>query len=528
MSFNDKTTASDGGSLTRHKKYPPAAVLIMMASVLCLLPLLVTPVLPLIDFYAHIARYFALGHAAQDPWIAENYKPLWRLLPNLGLDALGTGIMMVFPPLLGAKVIAALIILAPFVGSLSLAKVVHGRIAPLHVALAGLLTYSFILAWGFSNFLFGLGIAMGATAVWIATTFQPRLQLVTGMVFGVVIMLVHGLVFGLWGLMLFWVEVMLVRQAMPLSIPNIAWRILRLGVLTILPLVIFFQTKTAGAEGGVTNAIANFGGYIENGQMWPRLIEELWQRGDSFLRVAESSYPVLDRLFGVLLWGSLAAGFVTRRFTLDQRLRAAVVFFALMVVIMPPNLFGVGHLDERIPLILLALIAAGIKTQPMAPSSSQRIQTFFGLLFVVHIAMVSIGWAKGAKEYDKFLTATEKLDQGGLAQTQFFGETKQRDKGRFCKSLLFLILLQKGSAVPTFANPTQQPIEITGPLARSLEAQRIHKETLPESHDAVSLEALKKSGFRTVVTCDDPQLAPVHGQTHLVAKGRSWSLYQMP
>ena len=194
-----------------------------------MVPLLLTPILPLIDFYAHLARYYALGNMASDPWLAENYRSAWRLLPNLGLDVLGAGVMKVLPPLIGAKLLAALIILAPFTGALLLARVIHGRIDPINIALAGLLTFSFILSWGFANFIFGLGIAMWALAMWIAATARPGLQLSVGVLFGVIIILMHGLVFGFWGLLLFCVEIMLIRQAMPLPTRTVVWRIVRLG-----------------------------------------------------------------------------------------------------------------------------------------------------------------------------------------------------------------------------------------------------------------------------------------------------------
>ena len=71
--------------------------------------MLVTPVLPLTDFYAHIARYYILANLAESQTLQQNYEAAWQLLPNLGLDVLGVGILKILPPLIAAKLIAGLI-----------------------------------------------------------------------------------------------------------------------------------------------------------------------------------------------------------------------------------------------------------------------------------------------------------------------------------------------------------------------------------------------------------------------------------
>ena len=256
------------------------------------------------------------------------------------------------------------------------------------------------------------------------------------------------------------------------------------------------------------------------------MTDEIWQRTDSFLRVAESAYPVLDRLFGVLLWGSLAAGFYFGRLKLDPRLWAAVALCIALIFIMPPNLFGVGHLDERVPLLLLALLAAGTRLADKPEGSSRWLPGFIYVLFVVHIAMVCLAWANHGRSYTQFLTAVEDLEPGGLAHAVYFGDMQERDNGRECKPLLLMLLLQNGTAVPTFANPTQQPIEIIGPLAQAQKAWKSNKDRDTDTDRAAKLDMLHAAGFRTIVACDDPHSTPETGSTDLIAQNGVWSLYQ--
>jgi hypothetical protein len=148
-------------------------------------------------------------------------------------------------------------------------------------------------------------------------------------------------------------------------------------------------------------------------------------------------------------------------------------------------------------------------------------------LFPVHIAMVCVGWANQGQSYSQFLTAVNRSEHGGLAQTYFFGDMRDRDNGRQCKPLLFLLLLQNGTAVNTFANPTQQPIGISGPLSDALEMSGRTLARDAQVGRAAILENLHDAGFRTIVTCDDPERRPAADSPDLVAQNDVWSLYQV-
>src|SRR3546814_6653804 len=109
-------------------------VLTLGCAVLLMIPLLATPVLPLIDFYNHIARYYVLSHL-DEARLAANYASAWALLPNLGLDALATPLLGVMPPLAAARLIAALILLVQFSGVIFLHRTLHRRADPLPAVL---------------------------------------------------------------------------------------------------------------------------------------------------------------------------------------------------------------------------------------------------------------------------------------------------------------------------------------------------------------------------------------------------------
>ncbi len=493
-----------------------------IVALVSLFPLFVTPVLPSIDFYAHVARYYALAHLAVDTTLAENYQASWRLLPNLGMDVLGTSVIKVLPPLFAAKALAGLAIIAPFAGALYLARSLQGRVTALNIALAGILTYNLVLGWGFANFLLGMGIALGGLGWWICQAAHPRRQLLVAMALAIVLLFTHGLVFGLWGLMLIGIEIMLIEKKGTIRLRPLVISMFRLILVALIPVLLFFQMKTASAEGGITVAFANLSTYSQQGLLWTRLWDEILLRFDSILRVAETSWPVWDRLFGLVLWIGLIAGLALGLVRLDRRMWLTVGLMAIMIWVMPPSLFGVGHLPERMPLILLALLAGSLS--PCADRRpSQPLVMLFKSMFIVHLAMVSVGWFQEGRSYRKYLSALNEVKPGGLGAAVFTGETTLRDSSRRCKPLLFLLLLKNGTAVSTFANPTQQPLAIKGPLLAARE-KASDIETFPST--VAMIEDQIRAGFNVVVTCDNVP-PPLRLKTAtLIAQDEEWALYQ--
>lgn len=482
--------------------------------------------LPLIDYYAHALRYEILADAGRDAVLAENYRTAWKLLPNLGLDLIGTALFAILPALAAAQLLALFVIAAPFAGTLILARSLHGRLPALSVALAGILAHNFILGWGFANFLLGLGLALAGLGLWIANRGAPRRQLFTAMAVGVAIFLTHGLVFALWGLLLFAVEATETVSNGRLDAPLLARRAARLLFVAIVPAGLFLLSDVAQDTGRVSDAFANMAMHFREGSLPGRLLDEAWIRADAGLRVAETNWPVADRLFGATLWGLLALGLATGRLRLDPRLRVAVPVLVLLAIVTPPNLFGVGHLSERIPLCLLAVLAAGVSGTERDQHSARMSRALVALL-PLHLLMVTLGWARDREIYVHFLDVAETLPAGGLGAAAFAADVQSRDAQRSCKPLLFLLGLKRGMAVPTFANPTQQPLAIVGPLAEASAAYDTRAALDPALAGTAQVAALMRSGFGTVVLCHRPGsgAAPVPGAV-TVGTGAGWTLYR--
>jgi hypothetical protein len=505
-----------------------------MVVLLCLMPLFVSPVLPLIDFYAHTLRYDILADGGRDSTYAENYRIAWKLLPNLGLDVIGTGLFATLPATVASRILLMIVIAAPVLGMMSLSWSLHGRVSALNAALAGIVAHNFVLGWGFANFLLGLGLALAGLGFWIANARAPRRQLLFTTAFALLIFFTHGFVFAIWGLMLFAVEAMASVSGGRLRPGELSRRGSRLLIVAALPVLLFLATGTVQGSGGVTDAFSNLASYSSEGTVASRVLQEIWLRLDSGLRIAESNWPMADRLFGLVLWGLIGFGLMTRQLRIDRRLWLVVPLMALLAVIVPPAMFGVGHLPERLPFSLFATLAAGVSVSPDR-SSSRTVARALMLLLPVHLFMVTLGWAQERQGYMRFLALAETLPEGGLATAAYASGARSRDEMRGCKPLTFLLAMSRGIAVPTFANETEQPLEIIGPLAAAMTAYAAQAEQIPDLAGTAQVRAMIDAGYNLVVLCEGRYISSVDGTVagahpvegaEVVGAGEGWTLYR--
>jgi len=513
---------------------PRAGSKVAIVVLLCLLPVFVSPVLPLIDFYAHTLRYDILADGGRNPSYAENYRIAWKLVPNLGFDVIGTGLFAVLPATIAARILLLIVVAAPVLGVMSLSWSLHGRIAPLNAALAGIVAHNFVFGWGFANFLLGFSFALAGLGFWIANAGAPRRQLFFTTAFALLIFFTHGFVFAIWGLMLFSVEAMASVSGGRLHLGELFRRGARLLVVGVLPILLFQATSTVEGSDGVTDAISNLASYSNDGSFLSRILQEIWLRLDAGLRAAESNWPLADRLFGLILWGLIGFGLLSGRLRIDRRLWLVVPLLAVLAVIVPPAMFGVGHLPERLPVCFLAVIAAGVSVS-QDRSGARMVPRAIMVLLPVHLLMVTLGWAQERQGYSRFLALAETLPEGGLATMAYAPGARERDEMRRCKPFTFLLAMSRGISVPTFANATQQPLEIIGPLAAAMTAYATRAEQAPDLAGTAQVRAMLDAGYNIVVLCEGRYIGnldgtvagarPVEG-AEVLGAGTDWTLYR--
>ena len=522
------SAARPEGAIARAPIWAPALMFLVM-----LVPLALTPLVPTVDFNDHVLRYWILADNGQTAVLADNYTPVWSLIPNLGMDVLGTGLLKIMAPMPAGRIIAILVLLAPFAGALALARAVQGRISLFTCFIAGFLGFSHIFGWGFANYLLGTGLMLLGLAWWIAMKDRPRLQLAGTILLGAVLMIVHALAFAIFGLMLGMVELALAFAAGWPGIPKLFVRGVRLASVAVLPVFIFLSSRTAEAPQGVTAAVSNLGAYREKQSLFARLFEEGLSRADLLIRFADSINPWADRAIGLALWAVVLGGFLAGALRLAGTLRLAVALALLLVLVLPPNLFGSGYTNDRMPLLLWSLLVGGLVLDPRHPLA-RPLTIAAGLLFAAHLSLVIASYHRAGTHFRDFMKQTATVELGPLATPLHFSGAGRSEYLPYCSGLTPLLAFTRGMAVPTFAFPTQQPLELDGPLkaaGANKAAQAPRKDRLKDRNLTDVAERQDRIarqfgfGYTAVVVCDAAGPVPSDARIERVASGPFWAVY---
>ena len=511
---------------------------LLAALVAALAPLLLTPALPLVDFYAHGVRYLALSGRPLPPAIAGSYEPAWQLLPNLGMDVVGAGLMRLLEPLAAMRAVGALMILAPVGGVLALSAAVHGRPTPVAALLGGVLAVNHVTVWGFTNFLVGLGLALAGTALWIALAGRPRVQIAAALLFGPVLLMVHGLSFALWGLMLGAVEIGRAwqgRAAGGMAPCALAWRMARLLALAVLPLLLWSRMPT-GAAGGRTLFAEPIYADLP---FWSGVAQELARRVPTIAAIGETGWRWADFGLGTALWALLGWALLRGGLRLHPLLVPAVLGTLALVLVAPSYLFGVRYIADRIPLVLLCVLAAGLSTTGARDHVAARgAMAGFTALFLVDALLTSASWGRQGARYADFLSRTAVLgmaaspapDGGaGTVELVHLDVAGKRGGGLdlACRPLPGLLTLTGIAAAPTFADPTQQPLRLAGPLADAIAGGGRTADPMHLRQGQPGIPLLE--GFDLVIACagrGPTAIEPDEGVPLL--SGSGWTLLAAP
>jgi hypothetical protein len=132
--------------------------------VLASMPVALVDIPPLYDYYFHIARFQVLAEP-DAPYIEDFYDVSWAPIPNLGMDLVVALLTQVISVERSARVFIVLVFVLLASGTLALHHALHRawRYWPL---VACLFLYNWMLAFGFANYLFGVGVALWCMAGW--------------------------------------------------------------------------------------------------------------------------------------------------------------------------------------------------------------------------------------------------------------------------------------------------------------------------------------------------------------------------
>lgn len=487
---------------------------ILIIFLLSLLPLIVTPIIPTIDFYNHIARYYVLTHIDQYAALRENYAPAWKLLPNLGLDVLAMPVFKLLPPLAAAKTIIIMIFAVQYGGVLALSRALNGRVTLATAFLAAILLYSYIFVWGFANFLLGNGLGFWCLALWLKLR-ERNLWLASFAcsIFAGIIFLCHGFAFALYGIMLAMLEFGRWILSRPRQLSGLVMPTVAVAVQAVVPAILFRMTPTAQAGQSAEAILAN---HDAPGSLLSRLTEIGLYQLNAIIRVADSTWLTLDAI-GLIVMLALGGWALSKGvIRLAHVAVPLVITMVVLCVVTPPSLFGVGKIAERIPLVCAMVIVAslGIGAGWNRGRASSVLVAGLMCIFLMRMGANIIGFQRYNEDYADFVSVLEKAPANVVIGPASPPETRDRiTNGRRCEMYPPLVVPLFGHPAPLFANPTQQPLALKGELAELTSRAKL----VSTSHDDPL--AASQPGFRYYLACDYPT-GHIDGFATLARAGR--------
>ncbi|MDR3450059.1 MAG: hypothetical protein P4M15_10010 [Alphaproteobacteria bacterium] len=436
-----------------------------------LIPMLVTPVMPLIDFYNHLTRYFVLAHIGTDPTLQTYYRAHWTLLPDIGVDLLATPLLRFIPPLLAGKIIAMAICAILYSGVLYLNRVLTGQRSLLVAVLLLPLLYSYIFNFGFANFLLGLGLAFWAAGWWIAHRDRPRFAVPASCLFAVAIFFTHGLAFGLYGILVAALEVGLFFSASTRRPVDLLRSLSLVAAQAIVPLA-FFAWWIVLRPHHVPLADAAV--------LAPQALDDGRPVGVA-ARILKRLIPILRVEEGPAYWFDIATfaiqalgiGFLMLRGRIAVvRAGWPLMIAALLTVgIGAPKLFGVSYITDRMPLFAVLCFLSALSVRPARWTfASRAVVLVLAATVAVRLVVVAVSFHEFGQGYQEFRTLARMIPKGSITVGVTVGNYFHETEVPRCEMYDPLLISQYGQVGPLFAYPDQQPLQLRGKLKQAVDA----------------------------------------------------------
>ena len=476
--------------------------------VAALIPLFATPVLPFIDFYNHIARYFVLANIDNNALLQQNYQSNWSILPNIGLDIIVTGLMKLLPHPVIPRLVIIMIFAVQYGGILYFNRALTGRLSAVVALLTIPLLYSFILNWGFANFLLGLGLVFWGAGWWLQQRHRLIVALPVAMVIGTLIFLVHGLSFALYGILLGSLEIGIFFTNRDRRFSNLLLAMIPLTAQAIVPILLFSKTATVNAAGGITNADESVIKLKQAGRLSSRLWELLQYRLTTIARVAEGPSLAFDVITLLATLAILVLLLQRGRAFIAPVAWPALLVAAVLIVVVPPGMFAVGYVSDRIPLFLAMLTVAAFGLRMQNARFDRVIVAALVLLVVVRLAWITLDWQAYNRDNADFAKVAAALPSGALVETLVVGGERLDYERRRCQMYAALLIIDYNTVGRLFASVTAQPLSLAGPLARVMHAEPVRDpglRKLPGWFDD-SIEIAATAGVPWMLLCDQDRL----------------------
>ncbi len=312
-----------------------------------------SPVPPLHDYPAHLARVHIMARLADSADLRSYYEYTWMLRHNIGSDVLILMLAHVMPVEVAGRLVVAAIPAVTLMAMCYLRIKIYGRCDSL-ILLAAPYAMGVWFGWGFINFCLSVALALVAFALWLDVRnwkIAPRSAALLGM--GFAVWLAHLSGWGVLGLLVFAWEAVAAVERRGLTLRRVAWATWS-AAWRCLPLAAPLLVMALSGDGSGDLGV-HFSTLQDKIDAPLQSLAFTWDRADKYcvaLLVLLASAALLFRLVRVSAGLAMAAGLVFVAFVLS-----------------PAALLGGGSVDVRLltPFALIAATALSWRQDLRAP-----------------------------------------------------------------------------------------------------------------------------------------------------------------
>ena len=369
------------------------AILFVLLLAVASIPILTHPLPPLADYINHLARTYVVNAIKTDPDLARFYEIEWQVIPNLMIDLIVPFLNRFVNIYLAGEAFTILSFAAIVSGTLALHRVLFGRwsIVPL---ISVPLLYNGVFLVGVMNYVFGIGLALWATAAWIALREHGwKLRLTVSTLFVVALFFCHLFAAGLYGVSLLAFELhrLWERRAEPLQPRLIDF------VATGAPFVVVVVLLMSGPTWAI--------------QDWPPYWE-IEGKVDALLMTVTVYYP--EAALGVLAVLVAAGAYAWYRGVLRVHpLGWVLLAVGLAVFLAMPRAVFAAHLaDQRLPIAVAFMLVACFDLRLRTRLARHAYVGLLVALVAARVLEVQFVWDRLEVRTNDFLSSVRMMDRG--------------------------------------------------------------------------------------------------------------------
>ena len=490
--------------------------------IIAMSPLAVTPVLPLIDHYNHLVRFYVLAHLDSSPLLQQHYRAQWTVTPDMGLDFLAIPLLRVAPPLVAAHLIVMGVLALLYSGALYFNRALTGQRSVLVAVLMLPLLYSYILNWGFMNFLLGLGIVFWGGGWWLRHRRDLRVGVPVASLFALATFFTHGVAFAMYGVLLVSLEMGIFFDSPDRDVRKLTRTLCWVAIQAVIPALLFIWWRL----NTVPLSIPEFSG----GPLPPPPHNGLY-RLKGILRVEEGpaywfdiATFVLQTVLALIL---LAQG----RLSIARKAWPLIAISIMLVAAVPSQMFGAFYISDRVPLFAaLCLLGAVSFTAAQWTTWSRFACGALVAIVFVRIGAIAADWRGYARDYREFKSIAEKIPPGSMTLGVMVGSGHHETGVSRCEMYGPLLVTNYGQIGPTFDDANQHPLVLTGALKRANDSlarnARVTNEMTTDFNPYMTTAAA--SGYDHLLVCNPKMLThPFPAGMNVIAETPRFALLRV-